>query len=359
MSTIFGALRVADSDRVFNATAGQRVIWDAATEYVNAQNAALNQMLAAFVDETTEEYKRRYRLPGGGMLQQRGGQAQSGAVKARGYWDVAFPISEYGDQVAGDDISLAYMTVGELDRHIQTVIVRNINTVRFEVLRALFTNVAWTFPDENWGNLTVETLANGDSVVYPPVIGSASEATDNHFIVSGYAAASIDNTNDPVAGLAIPELEEHFGQVTGGSPVAVLINAAQVAKVSALAAVVPVPDNYVSVGDNTATPNGLPTLPGRTIGRHTNGAFIQQWDWIPAGYMAALHLEAPRPLVKRVDPADTGLPTDLALVSNEVETPFRAAHWRHRFGFGVGNRLNGVIIQLKANGVYEIPTAYA
>ena len=359
MATIFGALRISDTDRVFNSTVGQRVIWDEAQRYIAAQNAALNGILATFVDETTAEHQRRYRLPGGGMLQRRGGQAQSGAVKASGYWDVAFPIDEYGDQVAGDDVSLAYMTAGELDRHIQTVNVRNINTVRFEVLRALLSNVAWTYPDSLHGNLTIQPLANGDTVVYPPVIGSASEATDDHYVVAGYAATDISNTNDPVAGIAIPELEEHFGQVTGGSPVAMLINTAQVAKVSDLAAIVPVPDNYVIPGDNVTLPTGLPMLPGRVIGRHTNGAWVAQWDWIPSGYAMALHLEAPKPLVKRVDPADTGLPSDLALVSQDAEYPFRAAHWRNRFGFGVGNRLNGVVIQFKASGSYDVPTAYA
>lgn len=358
MSTIFGALKLADTDRVFRATTGQRVIYDAARQYVEGQNAALNAVLANFVEQTTEDHTLRYKLPGGGMLQRRGGQAQSGAVKATGSWDVAFPLEEYGDQIAGDDVAMAYMTAAELDRHIQTVVIRNINTVRFEMLKALFNNAARTFVDPLWGNLTVQPLANGDSVVYPPVVGSASEAADTHYLASGYANSAVSDANDPIADIAIPELEEHFGQATGGSPIVVFLNAAEVPYLTALTGVVSTIDRYIAPGANTDVPSVPAGLPGRFIGRHVQGAFLQQWDWIPSGYLFALHLDAPKPLFKRRDPADTGLPDGLAMVAEDKEYPFEQMHWRHRFGFGVANRLNGVLIQLTASS-FSVPTAYA
>ena len=49
-----------------NATAGQRAIYALASQYVAAQNDVIAGMLGTFVDETTDEYKRRYKLPGGG-----------------------------------------------------------------------------------------------------------------------------------------------------------------------------------------------------------------------------------------------------------------------------------------------------
>ena len=358
MSNIFGSIRLSDTDYVFNGTIGQRVIWDEVAKYVAEQNAAINAVLGAFVEETTEDHSRRYKLPGGGMLQKAGGQAQSAATKRYGQWDVAFPIEQYGDQVAQDYVTGAYMTAGELSRNIETVTIRNINTVRYELLKRLFTNTATTFVDPLWGSLTVQPLANGDSVVYPPVIGSADEATETHYIASGYATAAISNTNDPIGNTIVPELEEHFGQVTGGSPIVVFVNAAEVAKLTALAAVNRVQDNYVTPGSQTAIPGLPPALPGRTIGRHDAGAWIQQWDWIPAGYTLSIHLDQPRPLIKRRDPAATGLPDGLALIAQEAEHPFNTAHWHHRFGFGVGNRLNGVVVQLTA-AAYSIPTAYA
>jgi hypothetical protein len=358
MSNIFGSLGVSDSDYVFSATQGQRVIFEAATAYVAEQNAALNAVVSTFVDRTTSDHIMRYKLPGGGMLQKRGGQAQSGATKATGSWDVAFPLSEYGDQIAGDDVSLAYMTVAELDRHFQTVVTRNINTVRYELLKTLFTPTNTTFVDPNWGALTCVPLANGDAVVYPPVVGSATEATDNHYLPTVYLAAGISDTNDPISGFVIPELEEHFGQVTGGAPIVVFINTAQVAKISALAAMVGVVDNYVIPGANTDTPILPPTVPGRILGRHMGGAWVVQWDWIPSDFILGVHLDAPKPLYKRVDPPQTGLPADLTLVSQDEEYPFRVAHWRNRFGFGVANRLSAIALKLHAN-TYAVPAAYA
>ena len=59
MSSIFGHLNISDSDRVFNATIGQRAIFDAANEYVIKANAELMAAMSVFLEETTDEYKRR------------------------------------------------------------------------------------------------------------------------------------------------------------------------------------------------------------------------------------------------------------------------------------------------------------
>lgn len=359
MSAIFGSLRIADTDYIYNATAGQRVIHQEITNYLAMHNAAMAAAVAMFVDETTEDFQRRYRLPGGGRLQRRGGQSDVAAVKNYGSWDVAFPLEDFGAALAADDVTMAYTTAGDLARHVETIATQDRNTVRHEILRALFNSGARTFIDETRATLTIQPLANGDSVLYPPVIGSDTEATENHYLTSGYAAASISDSNDPIAGIAIPELEQHFGQVTGNSPIAVLCNSAQTAQLTGLAGVVDVPDRWINVGDDTATPTGAPPILGKVIGRHTRGAWIAQWDYIPANYLIAVHLEAPKPLIERVDPAATGLPRGLALVARDAEFPFERATWRHRFGFGVGNRLNGVAIELTTDGTYDTPAIFA
>lgn len=357
MSTIFGALRLSDTDYAFKSTQGQAIIYEAIREHLAMHNAALDAMTSIFVERTTEDYKLRYRLPGGGRLQKRGTQSPVAAVKPYGYWDVAFPLEDYAASVAMDDVTRAYTSVADLEATVNNVVVQDLNTVRWELLRALFGNTAKTFADENRGDLTIQPLANGDSVVYPPVIGSDTEATDNHYLASGYTAANISDTNDPYV-TVIAELEEHFGAVTGNSPIAVLINSAQTTKTRGLAGVVEVQDRWIDPGDSTAVPTGLPFIPGKVIGRHMEGAWISQWDYIPSGYMLAVHLGAPKPLYQRVDPAETGLPRGLALVAEDQAFPFNSATWRHRFGFGAANRLNGVVIQI-TDGSYSVPTAYA
>jgi hypothetical protein len=219
----------------------------------------------------------------------------------------------------------------------------------------LFNNVATTFTDERNGSLTIQPLANNDSVVYPPVLGSVSDATENHYLESNYASASISDTNDPVVTI-VNDIEEHFGTQTGNGNIVVFINNAETAKITALTAFVDTPDRFVREGVQTAVPGAIPNIPGKILGRHRNGAWISEWRHIPANYLLGIHLEAPPPLKMRVDPAETGLPRGLALVSRDQMYPLEASEWRARFGFGVANRLNGVVVELGTGGSYSVPT---
>lgn len=357
MSGIFGILGLSDNDRSYVNTIGQSLVFTATQTLLQQYNADLNAAMSIFLDSTTTGFKERYKLPGGGRLQRRGGLAQSAAVKAYGSWDVAFPLEDFGAQLADSDIAMAYMTMPEYNRHVETVMIQDMNTVRFEMLKALFNSTAATFVDPINGSLTIERLANGDSVVYPPVLGSETEATDNHYLESNYAATAISDTNNPYITIR-EELEEHFGTSTGGDNIVVFINNAETPETEDLSDFDAVPDNYVRVGSNTDVPQGLPTVPGKVIGR-TNGVWVVEWRWMPANYMFGIHLDAPRPLKMRVDPADTGLGTGLQLVARDMQYPIESAHYRHRFGFGCANRLNGVVMELGTGGTYTVPTAYS
>ena len=359
MANIFSALGLSDTDRSFVNTIGQRAVFDAAVQLLQQYNAGLQAAMSAFVERATPDHKLRYYLPGGGRLQRRGGQAQSGANKAYGSWDVALPLEDFGVQLAGDDVTLGYMSLQQFQRHLDTIMVQDTNTVRFEMLRAIFNNTQRTFVDPQWGTLLIEPLANADSVVYPPVEGSETEATDDHYLESNYAASNISDTNNPIVTLR-DEIEEHFGGGRqGGSNVVVFINNAQTAKVTALADFNKVGQNFVTLGQDTAVANlNVPQVPGKLIG-YCNGAWVSEWRWIPSGYMLGLHLDAPKPLLVREDPAETNLGTGLQLVSQDEDTPFVASHYRHRFGMGVGNRLNGAVMELGTGGSYTVPSAYA
>jgi hypothetical protein len=358
MSGIFGALGLADTERVMLSSLGQRVVFDAVNQVLGDHNADLQAALSVFVAETTSDYKLRYKLPGGGRLQRVGPSGQPGAVKAYGGWDVAMPLEDFGAALAHDRVGFAYMTAQELNRHLDTIMAQDRNTVRFELLKALFNSAQDTFVDPLWGSLSIEPLANGDSVVYPPVLGAESEATDTHYLESNYAAANISDTNNPFVTIR-DELEEHFGAQTGNSNIAVFINNAQRAKCEALTDFDEVSDRFVQPGQDTDRVTGLPSaLPGRVLGR-CSGCWVVEWRWIPANYMLGIHLDAPAPLMQRVDPADTGLPRGLALVAREEDNPFVSSIYSHRFGFGCGNRLNGVAFELGVGGSYTVPTAYS
>jgi hypothetical protein len=76
--------------------------------------------------------------------------------------------------------------------------------------------------------------------------------------------------------------------------------------------------------------------------------------------MLGVHLEAPAPLVMRVDPSDTGLGGgNFGLVVEDMDYPLQSSYFERRFGFGVGNRLNGYALEVSTDGSYAPPTAYA
>lgn len=357
MPSIYGILGLEDEDRSFVNDVGQPIVYDAVRQLMGRYNQELAAAMSVFVERETEDFKIRYKLPGGGRMQKRRLLARPGAVKALGYWDVALPLEDYGDQLADSDVAMAYMRVNELQRHIDSIFIRDVNTVRFEVLRALFNNQQRPFLDDIHGTLAIEPLANGDGVLYPPVLGSEVEAQDSHYLASGYAATAISDTDNPYPVL-VDELEEHFGSATGGENIVTFINPDEAPETEDLGDFDEVTQRFVTPGANTDTLYGLPsTLPGKTLGR-VSGTWIQEWRWIPSGYLLALHLGEAKPLIRRVDPAGTGLPRGLTLVGRDQEWPLESAYYVHRYGFGVGNRLNGVVMQL-TTGSYTVPAAYA
>lgn len=358
MSQIYAALGLPDTDRSFINTIGQSVVYEATQTLLAEYNEDLALAMGVFVEASTSDHKRRYKLPMSGRMQRRGGQGRSGAVKAVGQWDIALPLEEFGDAIAGDRVAMAYMTLDEYNRHLDGIMLRNKNTRRHELLRSLFRNSVYSFEDDNYGTLSVQPLANGDAVVYPPVEGSETEATANHYLVAGYLSSAISDTNNPCA-----ETDEilrmRFGSEQGNSNIGMFFHRDDLPAIYDLTDFTEVTDRFAVPGDDMETLTGLPSnVPGRVVGR-ANGVWIIEWNWIPATYALGVHFAAPRPVMQRVDPADTGLASGLQLVAEDERYPFQGAQWSDRFGLGVGNRLNGVMMQFKASGNYDVPTRFA
>lgn len=357
MSGIYGLLGIEDSDRSFRVqNVGAQVVYDAISTLLDTRNAELSKAIGVFVETETDIFKKRYKLPGGGKLQEVGVQSQVAARKRTGQYDVAFPLKEYAAGFGGNRVEMAYMSVEELDNHLKSLFTENDNTVRFLILDRLFNNVQATFVDDLHGSLSIEGLANDDAVVYPPVMGSVTEATEDHYLSSNYVAGDISDTNNPYKTIR-DEILHHTGRIQGGNNIAVFIHNDETPETEALTDFDPVSDRFVRDGMDTAIPFGLPAaLPGRVIGR-TNGVWVVEWDFIPSGWMYGQDLDQPAPLFKRHDPADTGLPRGFALVSDEKgKGPLSGAVWSHRMGFGCGNRLNGVCMELASGTSYTRPT---
>ncbi|MDY7078016.1 MAG: hypothetical protein SXV54_13960 [Chloroflexota bacterium] len=361
MSGLAGILNISDTERAFVNTVGQQVVFDAVNQLLSDYNAEVAAQTAVFIEKETEKFKLRYLLPGGGKLQRMGRQAPAGAMKRYGYYDVAFPLRQWGAELAGDRVDMAYMSIAELDAHLDTIMIQDLNTLRWRILTSIFENTNLTFTDPIHGSLTVRRLANTDGSTYPPVVGSESEADDDHYIDAGYAVSAISSTNDPVATLR-DEIAEHFGGIgTSGRNFVYFHANDQLQYLQAITGYVAVTDRYLQVGhQDIAEVSGWPRVPGRIHGRY-NGAWLSEWDgWIPDKYGIMALLDVPAPLQKRVDPSDTGLGRGLQLVATDTNHPMQRASYEHRYGLGCGNRLSAACIYINgANGGYEPPSAYS
>lgn len=360
MSDLAGILNISDSERAFVNTVGQQIVFDACNRLLAEYNEEVNLSIGVFIERETEKFKMRYLLPGGGKLQRMGRQAPAGAVKRHGYYDVAFPLRQWGAELAGDRVDMAYLSIAELQAHLDSIMIKDLNTLRWRILTSIFEDTNLTFTDPIHGALTVTRLANTDGTSYPPVLGSESEADDDHYIDAGYAVAAIAAANNPVPTLR-DEIAEHFGGIGSHGRNFVYFHAAdQTDYLAAIAGYVALTDQYVVAASTTAEAFGYPNVPGRVHGRGW-GAWLVEWDgWIPDTYGLMVLQEVGAPLFKRVDPADTGLGRGLQLVATDYNHPMQRASYEHRYGLGCGNRLSAACIMIAgANGGYTPPTAYA
>lgn len=359
---IYGALGLPENDRSLVSSIGEQVVYTAADEFIRRHNEDLATASNIFIETTVEDHKDYYKLPGGGRLQRIRNLSRAAAARAGGQWDVAFPLEEFGSVFEIDRKSYAMLTVQQLANELATQRTMDVSTIRWEVLAALFSNTTRSVVDE-WpvskGTLTIQPLANGDSVYYPPLIGEDSDdfVQDNHYLASGYTSANISDTNNPFKAIR-EEIEEHFGTPTGYGNIVVFIHTDEVAVTEDLTDFIEATDIGISPGDDTDTINGMPNIPSsaRLLGR-VSGVWVAEWRYVPSGYLLGVDADSPAPTRMRVQRAEYGLAQGFALVAEDERHPIKTRHYEHDFGIGVGNRLNGVVMQLTA-GSYTVPPRY-
>ena len=357
VQTIPGILGIEDSERTFIEGVGQQQVWEATQEYVGMVNEDLARVTGLFIERTTEDHKFRYYLPADGELQRVNKRNQPAERKVGGYWDVALPLEGFGDAISWQTRDLAYMTLNDYQRAVDGVVLRSQNTLRKEILRALLDSAGYTFEDELRGSLSCVPLANGDSVLFPPINGGATAATATHYAESGYATASITNTNNPIKTVSRALRDRFFSNGDARRRVVLIAPGAQ-DYVEALADFEAVNDSNIAKGVNSDTVLNLPvSIPGEIIG-YCNEAYVAVWNWMPANYMLGIDLLAEKPLQMRVDPEYTGLPRGLALTSESTVAPITKSNWQWWFGLGVVNRLNGYVMELGTGGTYTVPSGY-
>ena len=360
MSTVAGVLNITDSEHAFIANVGQQLVFDAVNQVLADYNEDVAKAVGIFIEKDTEKFKFRHLLPAGGQLPLMGREGAAPSMKRIGYNDVALPLTQKGVEISGSRVNLAYLTIEELDAQLTTVTIQDLNTLRDEILTALFENDNSTFDDPVHGDLTIVRLANTDGSTYPPVLGSETEADDEHYLVSGYTVASIADANNPVVTLR-DEIAEHYGGIgSRGREFVYLHGADQTAYLAAITGYVACSDQYTIIGQATADVRYFPeNVPGRIHGR-LSGAWLSEWDgWIPDTYGLMILLTVPKPLYRRNDPAITGLERGLRLVASDVNHPMHRSSYENRYGVAVVNRLPAAVMLVTCDAFYSPPSAYA
>lgn len=326
--------------------AGEGVVYDAVKLSAAEQSRSINALMASLV-EPTEKYTERFYLPGVGTLQPLDENGNPLPVAEGGYYDVAYPIQGGGTAWGTNRVSRNLMTVEEANRQTVEALKKDGDWVARHALAALFDNATWTYDDVDHGNLTIQPLANGDTVTYVRHGGAAS--TDDHYLAQAAAISDTDNPFDDIYN----ELMEH---PSNSGPVVVYAASSLTSSIQGLTGFVPVNDPDIRVA---ITADNLNSVIDRGLGDEVlgkvNKCWIVEWRRLPAGYMIG-HAQGAGPVLGyREYPAATlkGLFTE----NHSPDGNLQQTRMIRYGGFGVRNRV-AAVCYFVGGAAWAIPSGY-
>lgn len=337
----------AGPERVFQAVA------DSVQEYTRVANAIVGAW-----SEPTMLAMEQVELPGSGTLQPLDEWGNPLPVQPSGYYQVAYPIQGGGTAFGDNRVTRAIMTVEEVARLTMDAMQKDKDWLIRHALAAIFTNTTWSYTDKvgpngskGLGAITIQPLANGDTVVYARK-GTLGSAVDTHYLAQSAAVADATNPFPTIKA----ELDEH---PSNSGPVVAYIATDQVATTVALTEFVEVTDPDIRYGadSDVLAANGEAMVgPGKEVlGKTKSGVWVVEAPIIPSGYMIAVSTGGGAPLRMREYPAPELQGLFLEQYSpdgNRQET--RLIRYA---GFGVRNRV-AALVQRIGNGTYAIPAGY-
>jgi hypothetical protein len=323
---------------------------DAITAASDEHNRTINALTGLFAEETTD-YTMRFAQGGNTRLQPLDEHGRALPVKPSGYYDTAYPIQMAGSAWGATYVTRAKMTVRDAERATAMMLDADARWMRDHILAALFADASYTFTDDLYGSLTVQGIANNDSVTYTTINGADSGATDDHTLAQ--AAAIADATN-PFPTI-YDELDEH--PENSGPYIAFIGNGLR-ATTEALATFHESPDANLQRGANDDVLVGDLGIdvPGRVLGYEESGMWVVEWRGMPANYIIGVAAGGAKPLRMRQD-MEAEL-QGFKRVAQRDDHPFYESQWMRRAGFGAWNRVGAVAYRV-SNGTYAVPTGYS
>ena len=322
----------------------------AIAQSVAEHNRQMEAILGLFCTKTTEK-QLRYRYGVNTRLVAGDEYSEVDPVKGMSRYTVAWPL-----QIAQGATGVTYnaeqrMTVKDAEMLTGAMLSADFRWLRDHILAALFMDATWVHTNERDGDLTIQPLANGDSVVYQVFAGADAGAVDTHQHSDATAIGDAAADNPYIKIYA--ELMEH---PENGGKVICLIPTALKATTIALTGFYDIADPNIRLGSGTAELiGGLGVqVPGTLIG-YAHECWIVEWPSLPATHIIGVCTEGDRPLRMREE--DIVSLQGFRHVIDTEEHPFYKSHFERTAGFGAWNRV-GAVSSYIGNDTYAVPTNY-
>ena len=345
---------------VFNervTTVGVDRVQDAVNVAFENHNENLNRMQGVFV-RNVESYKTTF---AGEFITRNQPLDEHGrpyVVQGGTEYEVAFPLLESGNAMGWTWVAFQYLTVEEVNRKVRSLLIGDMRWMFDHILAALFASTSWTWWSKATGELTVQSLANGDTATYMVTNGSDQAATDDHIQAQANAIGS--GADNPYPAI-FADLSEH--PENGAAPMVIsFLPTALATATRALATFNPVADPNITMG--TASDRLTGTLgvahPGTLIGYEDSGVWIVEYPRLPAGYIVSVAYGGESPVGMRQHVAENlrgFVEVEPVQGSAAERMPYLRRDWYRGAGFGIWNRV-GARIDRIGNGTYAVPTNF-
>ena len=335
------------TDRV--TTIGIGLTGEVLRQSAAAHSANIARVVSALALPTTLAAE-QVLLPGSGTLQPLDELGIPLPTRSSGYYSVGYPIQGGGDAYELDRVTKVTATAAEVERFRLDIQRRDADWMKRHIQAALFDNTSWTWRDPALGNLTIQPLANGDSVTY--LTNGGTMATADHYVAQ--SAAISDNADPfPTIQSTLQVYPDHQGRA-----IITFIADEQVADVEGLTNYVPIRDPDILVGSGTDQLVGAPpaaTAIGTLLGK-VGRIWVVHWPSMPENYLLSI-VDGLPPLRMREypDAALQGLFLEPAS-PDDARVEFRYIRYA---GFGCRNRVSAMMTFVEAGDTtYDIPTGF-
>lgn len=348
MAVLYGFHALSDVLGQRATTIDQEDLRTAIEQAVAAHNADLNASISLFANHQTTKHQIGVRQMAEGELQDvdEWGRPQPRRLPP--------PVARYApidmaqDSIAANYVTEIKMTVQEVNDRVQSLLLADSKWNRRKLLQALVANTSRTFADQQYGSLSVSTLANGDSELYLSNATGTAAADTHH---KGDTALDNDTLTDIRS-----ELIEHDENGGTDAQVVVFIPPTSEAAVKALTGFIAASDPNITqgTGSDAYTGSFAATAPGRPFGySETAMVHIRTWAGVPANYAIGVTNAGLSPLLYREDEEEAL--RGFMEWPERRDTPYLQRIWARRRGYAAYNRV-GAVVYRTDNATYAVPT---